>query len=132
MPNSETLTQRIEVKKPLTADEKDELLKQISDAREMIEEQTEDLKIHRESVKDICDAQDDIISKCVELYRKGYNSKMVECEVKYSDGETTFFDVNSGEIVEQRPMTETEQLRLTSKFVDAENIIREDSDNEKS
>lgn len=124
---SENLTQRIEVKTPLTADEKDDLLKQISDARQIIEEQTEDLKIHRETVKDTCDTQDDIISKCVGIYRKGYNSKIVECEVRYSDGNATFTDIITGEIVEQRPMTETEQLRLTSKFIDAENIIREDS-----
>jgi hypothetical protein len=127
---SENLTQRIEIKKPLTADEKDNLLKKISDARSIIETETDELKIHRESVKDTCDAQDDIITNCVEVYRKGYNSKLAECSVKYKDNEATFTDMATGEIVDQRPMTEAEQLRLTSNFIDAEKIIRADSDKE--
>jgi hypothetical protein len=127
---SENLTQRIEIKKPLTADEKDDLLKKISDAREVIEDETDRLKIHKDDSKEICDTQNDIITNCIDVYRKGYTSKLAECSVKYNDGEATFTDMATGEIVEQRPMTEAEQLRLTSNFIDAEKIIRDSTKNE--
>jgi hypothetical protein len=53
-----------------------------------------------------------------------------ECTVDYANNITKFTDIHTGEIVEEHPTTPEEQLRLNDKWVDAENVIREDAESE--
>jgi hypothetical protein len=125
----EKLTRNIEIKTALTNEQKDDLLKQISEARLIIEDETEALKQHKDDVKDKCETQDDIISTCIATWRKGYTSKVIECSATYILGEATFTD-KDGVIVEQRPMNESEQMMLSENRIDAEDIIRNSNDEE--
>jgi coenzyme F420-reducing hydrogenase alpha subunit len=121
------LTRNIEIKTPLTNEQKEEMLKKISEARQIIEDETEALKEHRDDVKTKVETQDDIISQCISTYRKGYTSKVMECSATYILGEATFTD-KDGVIVEQRPMTDSEQMMLSENRIDAESIIRQDNE----
>lgn len=48
-----------------------------------------------------------------------------EADVNYEKGIVKFLDKETGEIIEERPMTQDEQLRLNSIATDAEKIIRQ-------
>ncbi len=127
----EKLTRNIEVKKQFTDEQKIEILKQISDADALIAGKNLDLVTLKEqtaAIKESIEQQYDIMSTLCANYRRGYVSRIVECEARYIDGEATFTDIKTGEIVEQRPITEAEQLQLNGNRVDAEDIIRQDND----
>jgi hypothetical protein len=55
----------------------------------------------------------------------------VQCRVTYDKNVAIFTDKETGEIVEKREMTEEEQLKLTSEWRDAEEVIRADSEKDK-
>lgn len=124
------ITRNIEIKTPLTPDQIKDILQKVSEAHLEIERQQEELKIARESCKSECERQDEIISQCLARYRRGYDVKTCECFAKYENGEATFTDAKTGEIVEQRAISEEEQLQLSSNRIDAEDIIRQASDEE--
>ncbi len=113
------------VKTPLTPEQKDNLLKECTEADALITKVNEELDAHKETVKGIIKEQDMKISSAYAVYRKGYTTKLVECTVTYKDGEVTFVD-KEGVIVDQRAITEEEQLMLSENRVDAEVIIRAD------
>ena len=57
-------------------------------------------------------------------FRDGYEEVKMDCFVSYNGNEVTFTD-KDGVIVEQREMTEAEQLKLSGKLIDAEDVIRQ-------
>lgn len=127
------LTTNIEVKTSLNPEKKDSLLKQISDAYKIIGENNLSLMAHKEAMtllKEANEKESEKVASIIAIYDKGYESKMVECVAKYEKGEATFTDVHTGEVVEQRAITEEEQLRLSGKSIDAEQIIRQASKEE--
>lgn len=136
---AESLTQHIEKKTPLTPEEKEKLFQQISEAHKIIEDNESELVAKSEEYKDlkkqlesINDEQNAIVVQCLRFYRLGYSTKLVECNVTYVKGEAIFTDKETGEIVEQRPLTEGEQTRLNSNIIirDAEEIIRKSTESE--
>lgn len=124
--NNKGITKTIEVKTPLTEKEKDELLKQISSARKVIREQEDNLKAFREDVKEECEKQEAIIDESCDRYEKGFTTKLIKATVVYDKDIATFYDAETGEKVEERPMTYAEQLSLTDNktVMDAEEFIR--------
>lgn len=123
------ISKNLEIKTPLSNGQKDKLLSQISEAKFIIEAEEESLRQHKEEAKGKMQEQEDIISSCIATYRRGYESKMVECYATYDKDEVTFTNVQTGEIEEQRPITEAEQLQLSEHRIDAEQLIRADSKN---
>jgi CHASE3 domain sensor protein len=127
------ISRNVEIKTPLTLDKKDELLRKISDAYKVIAEKDSEIESHKDFIKDLKEQIDAEVSKVklvIAVYDKGFESRMVECVAEYKDGRAKFTDVHTGEIVEDREMTEAEQLQLSNGWIDAENIIR--ADNEES
>lgn len=120
------LTRNIEIKKKYSNADKLELLKQIAEHDEAINEkqmELSDLQDKAKAIKEYIATKHEEISSLCSKYRLGYESTWTECSVVYEKGEAIFTDAN-GEIVEQRPMTEAEQLQLTENRVDAEDVIR--------
>jgi hypothetical protein len=120
------MARAIEVKIPLTTEKKDEILKTISDADAESEKLELALKAYAKEQKDLIDQQNAIAREALNSYRKGYFVKEVKATVAYDKNVATFYDVDTGEKVDERPMTEAEQLSLTSNrtVMDADEFVR--------
>ena len=125
------MTQFIEKKRPYSDQEIMKYSYEMAEAMEVIENKILEQKEFDKKIKDEIAGQEVIMSDCAARIRQGVEIIPVECTVTYAEKVVTFTEKNTGEIVEQREMTEEEQLRLTDKWVDAERIIREDSKKEK-
>ena len=123
----ESITTNIQVKRPINAKEKQELLAKIVESDQIIRDLTIELKEYTKSKKEAIEVELTTISQCCQLARDGFENVTHECTVKYEGGNTQFMDIRSGEVVDEHPTTDEEQLRLNDKWVDAENIIRDSS-----
>lgn len=119
------MTVNIQVKRPISDEEKSTILNEIVVADETITKLTIELKEYTTTKKEDIEQQRDIISRCCKLARDGYEEVTHECSAVYFDGKAKFTDIHSGEVVEERQITEQEQLNLNEHVVDAEQIIRQ-------
>jgi hypothetical protein len=129
------ITKTIQIKVPLTDAEKLEILSQITEADTVIKVKSfelDDLKEQEKVLKEAIEDQREIMSSLCTENKMGYKMKNVDCTVTYLKGIAKYIDVATGEVVDEHPMTESEQLILSENKVirDAEDIIREDSDKE--
>ena len=131
---AEPLTQSIFVKKLFTDEQKIELGKQMADAEERLFAKSEELDAEADAFKETKKRLEGEMSAIqaelhdhAKMFRQGYESVQAECFVTYDGTIVKFTDKTTGEVVEEREMTEAEQLRLSGKMVDAENVIREAS-----
>ena len=121
------LTEKIQIQKPLSNEQKEALWTEISNAYINIQKKDEELKAFKEAIKTYVETQQDIIDMNLTNYRLGYVPENIEVVVRYEKGMTKYFAVETGELVEEHPTTEDEQLRMSGNIVDAESVIR-DSD----
>jgi hypothetical protein len=121
------MTTNIQAKRPISDTEKNELLAKIVESDAIITDLVLELKEYTTKKKDSIEQERMNISRCCQLARDGFENVTYECTVDYANNITKFTDIHTGEIVEEHPTTEEEQLRLSGKVIDAEDIIREDS-----
>ena len=76
--------------------------------------QEDTLKSVQSSIKADINAQDAMINKCAEQLRTGYEMKAHRCNIIYDHKKKTvqYQDSETKKIVETRPMTDEEQLKL--------------------
>ena len=120
------MSTNIQVKRPISSKEKNELLTKIVESDAIITDLVIELKEYTTAKKESIEQERMNISRCCQLARDGFENVTHECTVKYVDGMTQFTDIHSGEMVEEHKTTDEEQLHLTDKWVDAEEIIRQD------
>jgi len=125
------MTETVYIKHPFTDKELLEVARKMSRAESTIREKEDELKSVATTIKAEIAEQDAIIHGCAEKLNSGYEMQKVECSLKYENGKAIYIDRN-GVIVEERDMTESEQMHLVSggKFTDAEDIIRADNKKE--
>ena len=121
------MTTNIQAKRPISNKEKQEILAKIVESDKIITDLTTELKEYTANKKDLIESERTNISRCCQLARDGFEQVTHECTVDYANNITKFTDIHTGEIVEEHPTTEEEQLRLNSKWKDAEEVIREDT-----
>ena len=124
------LTRNVEVKIPLTAEQKDELLKQISAAYKVIADndfQINELKEQIGTLKDANSEQSETVKGIIAKYDRGYDLVTKNCSAIYKDGEATFLD-KDGVIVEQREITPEEQLQLSENRIDADILTHSENE----
>lgn len=126
------LTQTIWVKKPYSPEQKIELGRQMADADERLAKKEGELDAETDAFKETRKQLEGEMSAIqlelrnhARMFRQGYEEVKKDCLVKYDGTRAMFYDKDSGELVEDREMTEAEQLRLSGKAVDAEDVIRE-------
>ena len=124
------MTTNIQAKRPISDKEKQELLAKIVESDKIITDLTIELKDYTADKKEAIESERTNISRCCQLARDGFEMMTHECTVDYANNITKFTDIHTGEIVEEHPTTEEEQLRLNGKWVDAETVIREDAESE--
>ena len=122
----ESITTNIQAKRPISNKEKQELLAKIVESDKIVSDLTAELKEYTAGKKENIEQERMNISRCCQLARDGFENVTHECTVKYEDGMTKFTDIHSGEMVEEHKTTDEEQLHLSSKWQDAEEIIRQD------
>jgi len=127
MVKAESITTNIQTKRPISNKEKGELLAQIVESDKIITDLTMELKEYTADKKDSIEQERLNISRCCQLARDGFENVMHECTVDYANNISKFTDIHTGEVVEEHPTTEEEQLHLSTKWKDAEEIIREDT-----
>jgi hypothetical protein len=123
------MTTNIQAKRPISQREKNELLIKIVESDAIITDLVMELKEYTTAKKESIEQERMNISRCCQLARDGFENVTHECTVDYANNITKFTDIHTGEIVEEHPTTEEEQLRLNGKWKDAEEIIREDGKN---
>jgi uncharacterized protein YdcH (DUF465 family) len=124
------ITETIQIKKPLTELQKLELLADISKSDDRIKDLENGIDEMKADIKPLKEAQErerDNISQALANYKCGFIMENYECSVVYDKGMATYYDIKNGEKVDERPLTESEQLGLTENRIDAEKIIREAS-----
>ncbi len=124
------LTETIWIKHTFNEREIVELAQKMARAESIISEKADELKSVSTAIKVDIAVQEGILHACAERLRSGYEMRPRECVVTYEKGTAVYADKNTGEIVESRPMTQEEQLRLSGKRIDAEQIIRQASEEE--
>jgi hypothetical protein len=125
---SDEMTLSTWIKIPYTDGEKIDLANQIVEAEASIIGTTEELKGIQDEYKDKIKGFQVELHECASKYRKGYEEVQKECFVKYDGDKAIFTDKETGEILEERELTEAEQMRLSGKIVDAEDVIRQASE----
>lgn len=126
----DNLTETRFMKYTFTDRESLDLARKMGRAEASINEKMDELKSVSSSIKADIATQEGILHSCAEKLRSGYEMRPVECDVKYEKGIAKFIDKSTGEVVEERPMTQDEQLRLSEGWVDAEKVIRDASEEE--
>ncbi len=124
------ITETIWVKHTLTGDEIVALAQNMARAESSISEKADQLKSVTTTIKAEIATQEGILHNCAEKLRSGYEMRPRDCIVTYDKNIATYTDKETGEILESRPMTQDEQMRLSGKRIDAEQIIRESSKEE--
>jgi hypothetical protein len=102
-----------------------ELSRKMTGALSCIEEKADELKTASASIKAEIAEQEAILHGCADKLKTGYDMRPRQCTVTYENNNVRYIDKETGEILEEHPMTEDEQLRLTGVRIDAEDIIRQ-------
>jgi uncharacterized FlaG/YvyC family protein len=131
------LTETVWVKHEYNDEESMDLGRRMAMAESLIAEKSDTLKSVTTAIKSVTTAikaeiaaQEEILHSCAEKLRSGYEMRPQEADVKYESGVVKYVDKDTGEILKERPMTKDEQLKLTEQVTDAEDIIREASEEE--
>ncbi len=124
------LTKTLWQRHTFTDKERLQLASQMAQAEAVIRAKKDELKSISDSIKADISAQEAIMHSCGEKLRSGFAEVPKQCDVSYVKGIVKYIDKDTGEILEERPMTEAEQLELSDHREDAENLIRRDRQNE--
>ncbi len=114
------LSETIWIKHVLTNDEVVELAQKMAMAESSITEKADQLKSVSTTIKAEIATQEGILHSCAEKLRSGYEMRPREADVTYEKGIVKYVDKGTGEILDERPMTQEEQLRLNSAGTDRE------------
>ncbi len=101
------------------------LSRKMAGAESKIREKQDSLKSVSSAIKAEIDESMAVLHNCAEKLRSGYEMRPRECLVTYDKNIIKYADKETGEILEEKPMTEDEQLRLAGHRVDAEDVIRQ-------
>ena len=126
----DNLVETVWVKHVLTDGETIDLAQKMARAEATIAEKSDTLRSVMSAIKAEITTQEGILHSCAERLRSGYEMRPKEADLKYESGIVKYVDKETGEIIQERPMTKDEQLKLTGKVTDAEDIIRQASEEE--
>ena len=120
------LTRTVWVKHLFTGEEIIELGQKMARSEAIMSEKADTLKSVSTAIKAEIASEEGVLHSCAERLRSGYEMRPKDCTLEYGKGIVKYIDKGTGEILEERPMTQEEQMALTSTVTDAEDIIRKD------
>jgi uncharacterized FlaG/YvyC family protein len=91
--------------------------RKMANAHNIISEKEDVLKSFASTIKADIAQQEAVIHQCSEWIRSGYEMKQRECSLRYEveNYMVKYLDKDTGEIVDERPMTNDEQLKMSDK-----------------
>ncbi len=125
---ADPMTHIVEVKRAYRENEILEFARSMAEAVSVISEIEAELKEYTTAKKADIAEQGDVIHSNADKINANCEMTSVPCNVTYNGKIVTFTNKDTGEIVEERELTEEEQLRLASQWKDAEEVIREDTE----
>ncbi len=126
----EGFTETVWIRHVLTNDEVLELAQRMAMAESSINEKADQLKSVSTTIKAEIATQEGILHSSAEKLRSGYEMRPRDAVVTYDKGIVKYVDKDTGEIFEERPMTQEEQLRLNSKAPGAEEVPSQEKSEE--
>ena len=124
MAKEDILTETRHIKRVFTSDERDEFLRQMFRLKDDADEKQADLDAFKKTKQAEIASVEAEIGVIENKLRNGYEQVPVQCVVKYEDNKAKYYQKSTGEFVEERSMTEQEQMKLAGGWVDAEKVIR--------
>jgi hypothetical protein len=100
----------------------------MAQAQAQIREREDELKTVSSTIRAEIAELEAQMSQRGEKLRSGYTMMAKECYLEYTKTTVKYVDKETGEILEERPLTEDEQLQLTGERTDAEKLIRRDAE----
>lgn len=104
-------TRKIQVKKPLTLEDKSSILAEALEAHEIITRKKEELKSYSDATKDFIKEQEEIMEGCFLKAKTGYSLEIMECNSKIIDGKEIFTDKN-GVVLDDSIIVVGQQIKL--------------------
>ena len=107
----------IYLRHPFTQEEKLKLGEDMAKAAAMMKEKQDELKASQSNYKATIDLEAAKVNLCATKIQNGYEERHYLCNVSYDHKkhEINYIDHETGEIMQTRPMTKDEQLKLESK-----------------
>ena len=119
------LVETIWIKYILSVDEIRDLAIKMARAEATISEKVNQLESVSATIEAEITAQEGILHSCAEKIRSGYEMRPRDAVLSYENGMVKCEDKETGEILEERPMTQSEQLWQSHARIDAEDIIKQ-------
>ena len=124
----EVITETRHLTRVFTPQEREQFVQDMFREENAIAEQQLNLEAYKEQVKAEIGQHEANLLVIKNKLRTGNEQTPVQCVVKYEDGKAKYYRKDTGEFVDERPMSDREQMSLAGGFTDAEQVIRADSE----
>ena len=109
-------------------EEKDSMLREMFAEQDAIGEKEDELDAFKKQVQAEIAQHEATVGVLKNKLRLGCEKIPVPCIIRYEDGKAKYYNKATGEFLDERPMNDREQMNLAGGFIDAEQIIRADTD----
>ena len=123
----DVITETRHLTRVFTPSEREQFVQEMFREENSIAEQQANLDAYKEQVKAEIGQHEANLLVIKNKLRIGNEQTPVQCIVKYDDGKAKYYRKDTGEFIDERPMSDREQMSLAGGFIDAEQIIRADS-----
>jgi hypothetical protein len=124
----DAITETRHLTRAFTTEEKEAMMQEMFSEQDAIGEKECELDAYKKQVQAEISQHEATIGVLKNKLRTGYEKIPVQCIVKYDGGKAKYYRKDTGEFVDERPMSDHEQMNLAGGFTDAEQIIRADSE----
>ena len=124
----DVITETRHLTRVFTPSEREQFVQEMFREENSIAEQQANLDAYKEQVKAEIGQHEANLLAIKNKLRTGSEQTPVQCVVKYEDGKAKYYRKDTGEFIDERPMNDREQMSLAGGFVDAEQIIRADTE----
>jgi hypothetical protein len=111
-----------------TPEEKESMLQEMFSEQDAIGEKEDELDAFKKQVSAEIAQHEANVGVLKNKLRTGYEKIPVSCVIKYEENKAKYYRKDTGEFLDERPMSDREQMNLAGGFTDAEQIIRADSE----
>ena len=128
------ITETIFTRKVFTDKELIDLGRKLSSAERKIREKEDELKTASTTIKADIAGLEAIINGAAAKLEAGYEMIDKECALRYEGGKAKYYDIDTGEFLQERELRSGEQMNITGAgtFTDAEKIIRAANEQEEA
>jgi|SRR5450759_255679 len=128
MAKEDILTETRHIKRIFAPGELQEFLQQMFRLKDDVGEIESEMDSFKKTKQAEIASRDAEIEVIENKLRNGYEQTPIQCVVEYEDNKAKYYNKTTGEFIEERSLTEQEQMKLAGGWTDADKIIRAVSD----